>query len=573
VVCGDNALALRLTYELMHSFAAEVTVIVPAARANQAPQIADLRVDHDDRTLRPRVVVADRLDADVFRAAGLPEADALGLVSQDDVANVDAALIAREVHPRVRLVARMFNGILADGVARMLGECVALSASEIAAPAFVAACLGDGAPVTLRIGTDVLAAADRAGTRPQDVLCALADTTVQPEPAILPADPDQADLVLVRAHGATAAPVPRRRRRRRRIRLGRLLGRNPRIVLAAVLVVLAAGTAVLTSVRTGDARYGPWRALYVTVLSAFGGAGPDLHLSGLEQVTEAVLAVAGVALIPALTAAVVEVVVNARLVAAAGGLTGPVSGHVVVVGLGNVGSRVIRELCDLNVEVVAIDRAPQARGIPLARQLGVPVIIGNANATETLRAASVRTCRALIVVSSDDVANLETALLARAVYAEPEGGPAQDGPDGGPAPDGGKLRVVLRLFDEEFAHRVKRAFDIDISRSVAYLAAPAFAAAMVGREVVDTIPIGRRVLLVAELPVGTGSALAARRCGEVAWARESRLIGLRPRADAPPVWAPPRDRLLAPGDRLLVVTTRDGLADLLDRTAAPAPAG
>ena len=66
---------------------------------------------------------------------------------------------------------------------------------------------------------------------------------------------------------------------------------------------------------------------------------------------------------------------------------------------------------------------------------------------------------------------------------------------------------MLRLFEEEFAQRIKTAFDINLSRSVSYLAAPAFAASMVGSEVIDTIPVGRRVLLVAEVPVGAGSQL------------------------------------------------------------------
>jgi hypothetical protein len=130
----------------------------------------------------------------------------------------------------------------------------------------------------------------------------------------------------------------------------------------------------------------------------------------------------------------------------------------------------------------------------------------------------------------------------------------------------GSLPVVLRLFDEDLAARVTSAFDLTISRSVSYLAAPAFAAAMIGREVVDTISVGRHVLLLAELPVGAGSPLEGRRCAEVNQAHATRLVAVRTGRGAQTLWRPPLRRTLVRTDRLLVVTTRTGLADLLPRT-------
>ena len=153
---------------------------------------------------------------------------------------------------------------------------------------------------------------------------------------------------------------------------------------------------------------------------------------------------------------------KARLQREAGGLYDPIADHIVVVGLGDVGTRVVRALHDQGIDVVAIERNPEARGV--AGRPG-PQHPGDHRRRQPGRDARRRlgrhTCRALVVASTDDVTNLETALLGRA--AQPD------------------LRVVLRLFDGEFADRVRRAFNIHISRSVSYLAAPAFAAAMIGR--------------------------------------------------------------------------------------------
>src|SRR3954471_19536993 len=141
IVWGDNALARRLVRELMLSYGAQVTVIVPDLEAGQAPEIVAMRPDPEEPDLAPTVVAARRLTADAFADAGIRGAAAVALVAQDDVDNVDAALIAREVNPGVRLVLRMFNPVLGEGVAEMLGDCAVLSASEIAAPAFVSAVL------------------------------------------------------------------------------------------------------------------------------------------------------------------------------------------------------------------------------------------------------------------------------------------------------------------------------------------------------------------------------------------------------------------------------------------------
>ncbi|WP_203862798.1 NAD-binding protein [Plantactinospora mayteni] len=558
VVWGANALAQRLVGELMNTYSAHVTVIVPSASADQAPEIAELVPEDGDPALRPAMIVAPRLNQEVFRQAGIENAAAVALVDRDDVANVDAALIAREVSPTVRLVVRLFNPVLGDGITTMLGDCGVLSGSEFAAPAFVAAALGNDTPTYVRLADELLMAAPRAdlADRPDDVLCGLAITEGRAEPVRLPADEDAADLVLVRAPSSQPRPV--RRRRPHPMRATRLLfGRNLRLALLALAGVLATGTATLALTREDTSLL---QAGYLAVLTALGGADADTGASVAEKAVAVLLVVTGVALIPTVTALIVDVIVNARLALAAGGLTEPVSGHVIVVGLGNIGARVVRELHDFGLDVVAIDRVEHARGVSVARELRIPVLIRDANNAEALRAASVETCRALLVLTTDDVTNLETALIGRAVHQQAQRG------NGGAGE--AKLRVVLRLFDEGFAQRVKRAFGIDHSRSVSYLAAPAFAAAMMGREVVGAISVGRRVLLVAELPVGAGSELEGRLCPDVSRPGEVRLIAVRTGRVGQTLWSLPDRRPLVRTDRLLVVATRAGLAGLLSRTAA-----
>jgi TrkA-C domain len=122
----------------------------------------------------------------------------------------------------------------------------------------------------------------------------------------------------------------------------------------------------------------------------------------------------------------------------------------------------------------------------------------------------------------------------------------------------------MRLFDGEFADRVQRAFSINVSRSVSYLAAPAFAAALLGRQILGTIPVERHVLLLAEVPVGEDSALENMTVGDLQQPHESRVIAIRA-ADERVLWAPPPGRPLRRTDVLVVVATRVGLSTLLNQ--------
>jgi Trk K+ transport system NAD-binding subunit len=219
---------------------------------------------------------------------------------------------------------------------------------------------------------------------------------------------------------------------------------------------------------------------------------------------------------------------------------------VVVVGLGNVGTRVIQQLHDLGVPVVAVDRSGEARGAQFARDLGVPLVLGDASLAETLRDASIETARSLVVLSTDDVTNLEAALHARA--ARPD------------------LRVVLRLFDGDFAQRIQRAFGITTSKSVSLLAAPAFVAAILEKDVIGTIPVKRGVLVVAEIPIGAGSVLADRTVAGAQQGGEARIIAVTAGEMRHAEWRPRADRALRAGERLLVVATRAGLGRLLGQS-------
>jgi len=405
----------------------------------------------------------------------------------------------------------------------------------------VAAALGEPAPSHVRLAGRTLYVARRQETDRAHFVCGLATSGQDGSPQLLPPGPGTTDLVLAVADGTPRSPLtrPSRRPLRALARLPALLV-GPRLgaVFATLFAVLVGGFVLL--ITAGG--FAPGNAVYLTFLDAAGAAVSDPQLGTPEKVAQILLTFDGMAFLPVVTAAVV----GARLTGSLRWKERPVSGHVIVAGLGNVGTRIAGQLHDLGVGVVCVDKDEHAAGVPLARRLGLRVVIGDTQREETLRAAGISTSQALVSVTDSDIVNLETALNARALASD--------------------LRLVLRLSDDDLAGRVQKTVGNTVSRSVSYLAGPAFAAAMLEHQVLRTIPVGRHVLLIADVVVGTGSELSGEPVESVHQTGEVRVIALHRAATETVDWSPRAGYRLAPQDRVYVLATRAGLGQVLARS-------
>ncbi|QIS23141.1 NAD-binding protein [Nocardia terpenica] len=538
VVCGDNPLVYQLARELDDRFPdALVTVVLPHLDCTFLPQLQQLE--------GVRILSAARLDEATLRAAGIEHARALALLDQADVDNFHAALRAQELNPQIRLVIRMFNTGLGFRVRKLFADCVVLSISEMAAPSFIAAALGERTLDYLRLGDRTLYVASAGDPPPERVVCGLSDG---PEPDGITLRPRSAptDRVLALAARVPYSPgTPRRW-----LSLARYLVRHELIrLLLGLIGLIAVGCCVLVGIGNG------WgAAVYETMLDAAGAAAPEPEKQPLFKVLQLLITFTGLAMTPVVTALVVGGVLRAQLAASGSPDPARYENHVVVAGLGNVGMRVMEQLSDLGVRVVGLDVDENARGIVLAHTLGVPVVIGQATWEDTLRAAGVPRARALVLVTSNDAVNLEAAMLGQSYRDD--------------------LRVVLRLSDDDLAERVQRSLtDKVVVRSVFQLSAEGFAAAMAERRVIATLSVNHSTLMVAEVPVEQGSALAGKQIDAVVLPEHTRVIALQRELGAELQWRPAPETTLAQGNQLVVVTTRTGLKKLLARSAGSSEGG
>jgi Trk K+ transport system NAD-binding subunit len=537
VVCGSDALALRLVEELAVRYGEQVTVIMRGADSGHAPQIAGL----------PGVRIVERSEADrrAFLEADIGSARGLALLDQDDLGNFHAALRAQEINPGLRLVISIFNTSLGERIRTFFADCAVLSESAMAAPSFVAAALGEPAPSHVRLSGRTLYVARREDVSAEHIVCGLAASADGGRPDLRPPREADTGLVLAVADGTPRDPLTRRPNRlAHALRMARALIRNRTVTaFGALFAILVAGFGLLlgAGMTMGN-------ALYFTFLDAAGTAVTGARLAAPVKVAQFLLTFDGMAFLPLVTAAIV----GARLSGSARGADRPMTDHVIVVGLGSVGTRIVGQLHDLGIGVVCVDKSQSASGMAMARRLGLKVIIGESHREETLRAAGIDTCQALVSVTSADIVNLETALHARALAERP--------------------RVIVRLLDDDLARRVQETITNTISRSVSYLAAPVFAATMLDHQVLRNIAVGRHVLLIADVPVAEGAELIGSRVGDIHDRATARVIALRTRGATRVDWSPRQDYRLAPDDRIFVLATRAGLSTMLRRASAT-PAG
>ena len=227
------------------------------------------------------------------------------------------------------------------------------------------------------------------------------------------------------------------------------------------------------------------------------------------------------------------------------------SGHIVLCGLGNVGFRILEHLRRMGEDVIVVDSRAESKNLPLARSMGVGVVVGDVRLAQTLEQANVAKAKCLIAATNDDLANLEAGLNARKA-----------------CPD---CRIILRIFDQNLANKLRDGFEIHTAFSTSALAAPAFAMATLHKSVKGSFYVGEDLMLTVEIHCEAGSRLDGMTVDD--FMAEGRFAVLAHQAAATGLRSlNPSDPKLrfAPGDLLVIASPREDLARLHEINAGAA---
>lgn len=130
------------------------------------------------------------------------------------------------------------------------------------------------------------------------------------------------------------------------------------------------------------------------------------------KIVSVVNIISALLLVAVFTAALVRRLSRPRFTTIVGSRAAPARGHVVLVGVGQVGVRLAQTLRDRRIAVIAVERSPDAPYVRLAQKAGFPVVIGRGDDRMTLELVGVRRCAAVAAVTSDDLVNVAVGLAA-----------------------------------------------------------------------------------------------------------------------------------------------------------------
>ncbi len=219
--------------------------------------------------------------------------------------------------------------------------------------------------------------------------------------------------------------------------------------------------------------------------------------------------------------------------------------HIVLVGLGRLGFQAFQMLRKLGEPVVVLERSPENQFLEEVRRDGSPLFIVDGRREAVLHDLNIEKAKSIVLCTTDDLANLEIALDARKINP--------------------KIRVVLRMFDQNMADKVRGGFDIQIAMSQSALSAPSFAMAAVDGSIISTQVVDDCLVIMQRWFVRPNGPLFGRTVADVLREYGFGIVERRPATGAPQLFPPPETRL-DDGDELVVQGAYEALMKLRKRS-------
>ncbi len=519
IVCGDDALANTIIDELRGA----------GARIIRITSAADLL------------------------GAGVHRARAVVCAGPNDAVNLEIALLARRFSPNVRVVARLADNVLRDAVANVSGPGAILNVADLAAPSVVEAVLSRNAHQfrTADIEFVVWGSEARKDGTLREIYGDLAPVAVvhgknAPAPGDTVPCPgrdqqvyagDWTSMIGVKdeleARGITVPPSTATRSRHSKVRRAIDAVRAMRADANPVLLPSLLFTLVLMFAATAMVRFTymhprmSWLdALYFTSETITSVGFGDFSFAAQSSTLRlfAIGLMFGGVMVTAILVAIIADLLLSRRFAHTAGLRRArhMRGHVVVVGLGSIGIRVVSDLAAAGYDVVVVEKDENNRFLAAAAELDVPVIFGDATMRQTLESARIHQARGVAVVTQDDMENIRTGIVLLEILGSNTTTP-----------------LVMRVHGRALGAAVNQQFGFENVRSIVDLAAPWFIGAAMGLKVLGTFWVGQRSFMVGAMLVAEGSELDGLRMVEmstqtrvIAITRPEGTVSLRPRRNS-----------------------------------------
>ena len=212
---------------------------------------------------------------------------------------------------------------------------------------------------------------------------------------------------------------------------------------------------------------------------------------------------------------------------------------IAIVGAGNVGRAIARELIQNKHHVLLIDRDPKALKMDTVPE--AEWLMADACEISSLDNAKLSTCQVLVAATGDDKVNLVSSLLAKTEYGVP--------------------RVVARINHPKNEWLFDSSWGVDVAVSTPRIISALVVEAVTVGDVVRLFSLKRGGANLVEITLPDGAKAAGKTVGEIAFPAGSSLASIV--RDGHVITPKDQDMLIS-GDELIFVSTSAAEALLKD---------
>lgn len=256
------------------------------------------------------------------------------------------------------------------------------------------------------------------------------------------------------------------------------------------------------------------------------------------QIFSLTLTVFGTALIAVLYALLTEALLSAKFQFNSKRPPLPKENHTIIIGFGKLGQKIAEKLQELKQPVLAITFNSN---IDTSTALNIPLIWGN-NMQDSLELAHTDKAKSMIIVTDDDIVNIEVALISQKINPH--------------------CHLVIRTngdtLTENLTELLPQATIIDPYAVVA----EAFSGAAFGENVLHLFRLQQQTLLLTQYDIDKQDTLINLLLAEVAYGYGVIPIMYTSGKDLRPIALPSDDIRLSEGDSLVVLATTEGLKSI-----------
>jgi Trk K+ transport system NAD-binding subunit len=208
--------------------------------------------------------------------------------------------------------------------------------------------------------------------------------------------------------------------------------------------------------------------------------------------------------------------------------------HVIVLGAGHVGLRVIRQLRNLDVEVVAIDNHPHSGVEEELKDMDVPLFTEDGLNPAILEKVGTHHADAFIACTGTDSINLEACIRVRHMNAD--------------------IRLIMRVWDDQFTAQIHDLLRVEVLSS-SEISAPVFAGMALNMGFTQTLDVNGQAYTTVRLTVNKHSLLENQTIGALQDRYQMDIV-LHGRANAAQV-KPDKTTRVEAGDTLVIFAQRE----------------